>query len=688
MRSCWLIILSFLMTAARAQSFPPSLHWQYSFGGSRDDQGNDIQPTPDGGFITAGYTNSTDGDITLNKGQSDAWIVKCNAAGSIEWQKTFGGSSNDELVKIKVLSGGGYLAIGNSTSSDGDIAGSHGGDDIWLLRLDNNGNLLWQKCLGGSLNEFAGSVEETATGGIIVCGNTTSHNGDVSGIHPGLSNLGDTWVACLDGAGNLLWQHCYGGSQGESVGIIKATTDGGYTFASYSSSSDGDVSPTTNGDIWLVHINSTGTILWQKCLGGNMGETPYDLVELADGYAIAGITLSDDAQHHYHGGGDAYVVRTDAGGNLLWQKFLGGADFESANAICTAADGGFYVAVSAKSADGNLCKNLGAQDYWIVKLSNTGNLEWQKSAGGTGIDQPYAIKTTADGSLLVNGSTGSNDNDVIGNHGAADQWVVKLVFPGTPLIAGVSISASANNVCPGTKIIFTALPVNGGTEPIYRWFVNNVEQVSATTSIFSSSSLQNGDIVSCQIKSSLTCIDQADAVSNTIQVQLDLTGAPAHFLTGETTICEGVPQQLTAAPSFASYLWSTGATTASVSINTSGTYWVEVPYNNNLCRIREYITVAARSCNQKLYLPSAFTPNKDGKNDLFKPVIYGLASQYKLSVYNRWGQLVFTTADPDSGWDGTWNNKLQEGDVFIWVCTYKLSGEPVRTDRGTVVVIR
>jgi len=686
MRACLVYILSLTLITAKGQNSPPSLQWQHAIGGSLADLGYDIQSTPDGGFVTAGTSSSHDGDLTQNKGLTDGWVIKFNAAGTIQWQKNYGGSYYDHLAKIKVVPGGGYIAAGYTSSNDGDVSGIHNGTDIWVIRLDNAGNLLWQKCLGGSLNEFAGSVYPTSSGGFIVCGNTTSDDGDVSGLHPSISNLGDAWVVNLDGSGNILWQHCYGGSMGESSGIIEQTADGGFIFTCFSSSNDGDVSHNLSGDYWLVKLNPSGNISWQKCFGGNGGETPYGLVQLTDGYVIAGVSFSDDAFVHNQGSADCWIIKTDLSGNLVWQKNYGGSEFEIANAITKAADGGFFIAAESKSSDGDLCKNYGLEDYWIFKLNSTGDLQWQKSFGGTIGDHPQNIIEAADGALFITGFSSSNDIDVTNNHGSSDEWLVKLSFDISLGIA-VSIAASANNVCSGENLSFTATPVNACANPSYHWYVNAIEQPGATTTVFSSATLHDGDLVSCKIKNGLVCADAAEANSNTIKIIIDTTGQPSGFLQKEITICEGLPQELHSLNIFPSYLWNTGDTTSSISISRSGVYWLEVPYNN-FCKSREYINVLPKKCTQNFYFPSAFTPNGDGINDIFMPTIHGLVLKYDLSIYNRWGQLILNSTDPAKGWDGKWQGKIQNTGTYIWMCNYQLAGEELKTEKGTVTIIR
>ena len=163
-------------------------------GGSERDEGQDIQQTMDGGFIAVGTTSSNDMDVSGNHGgDGDVWVVKLSADGQLQWQKCLGGPSTDEGYAIHQASDGGYLVAGMAGSDGGDISGFHGYSDFWLLKLDTLGNVEWQKCLGGSYEEVAYAFMVTADGGIILTGITGSTNGDVTGFH----GSRDGWVVKL-----------------------------------------------------------------------------------------------------------------------------------------------------------------------------------------------------------------------------------------------------------------------------------------------------------------------------------------------------------------------------------------------------------------------------------------------------------------------------------------------------------
>jgi hypothetical protein len=169
-----------------------NLGWQKSLGGGSDDGAAFAQQTTDGGYIAAGYSNSNNGNVSGNHGGGDYWLVKLDANGGITWKKCFGGTVLDYGTSVQQISGG-YIMAGYSSSVNGDVTGNHGSSDYWLVRVDNNGVLLWQKSLGGSGQETASCVQQTADGGYVVTGSANSTNGDVSGNH----GLEDFWVVKL-----------------------------------------------------------------------------------------------------------------------------------------------------------------------------------------------------------------------------------------------------------------------------------------------------------------------------------------------------------------------------------------------------------------------------------------------------------------------------------------------------------
>ncbi|MBN1324520.1 MAG: hypothetical protein JW986_11075, partial [Methanotrichaceae archaeon] len=404
------------------------LEWQECLGGSGGDWAYSIQQTTDGGYIVAGYTDSNDDDVSGNHGNYDFWVIKLSSNGALEWQKCLGGSYEEWAYSIQQTTDGGYIVAGYTWSNDGDVSGNHGGyeDDFWVVKLSPTGALEWQKCLGGSYGDSARSIQQTADGGYIVAGVTASNDGDVSGNHGG----SDYWVIKLSSSGTLEWQKCLGGSNYDDAYSIQQTTDGGYIVAGYTESNDGDVSGNHGGyDSWVVKLSSSGALEWQKCLGGSESEWAFSIQQTTDGgYTVAGCTGSNDGDVSGNHGGiyDSWVVKLSSSGALEWQKCLGGCESERAFSIQQTTDGGYIVAGETSSYDDDVSGNHGGSDYWVVKLSSTGSLEWQKCLGGSYGDSASSIQQTTDVGYIVAGETTSYDGDVSGFHGGSDYWVVKL----------------------------------------------------------------------------------------------------------------------------------------------------------------------------------------------------------------------------------------------------------------------
>lgn len=680
------------------QYSPPSIQWQKPLGGTKDDWGEDIQFTADGGFIIAGTiaSNDIDGNLNVFYGQRDAFVVKLGPTKELEWRKKYGGSDSDYAVKIIPLRAGGYIVLGKTRSpNNGVVSGVHGNPfvsvpaEIWVLRLDNDGNLLWQKCLGGTGVDLPGSIDITPSGGFIVSGSTASNDGDVTGNHGNT----DAWVVELSATGNILWQKCYGGSGREGPAYIKALAGGGYIFTAYTESNNGDVTANNPKDIWLVRIDATGNIIWQKCFGGTATETPYDLLPLADGFVVAGSSNSSDWSIDNNGSNDGWVVKTDLAGNLLWQTTQGGSGNDWIRSITPSADGGFLMAGgSAMLVPG--CYNNGEIDYWVLKTENTGKLMWQKNYGGTKVDFAAAVREASDKTLYVIGSELSDDRDVIGHRNSSnpqrnpqeDIWILQLGFSGVNMTASVKITSSLETICEGSPVEFKAHPVNGGSSPTFFWYVNGIEQPDYDDT-FVTTTLQDGDKVTCKMLSQQPCIVDQEVMSNEIIIHWYPNGRASGFLPLEITKCINIYETLKPDRPFDSYLWSTGATTPSIRIVEPGLYWLEVTDQTG-CSGRENVWIKTKSCMNAVFVPAAFTPNNDGLNDIFKPLVDGHLTQYKFVVYNRNGQIVFQTTDPSKGWNGTDRGYSYNTGVFVWICTYQLAGEPVKTEKGTVTLIR
>jgi hypothetical protein len=356
-----------------------TIQWKKSYGGSGDDFANRAIQTTDGGYLFLGYTTSNDGDVSGNHGEGDLWVVKLDVSGNITWQKTYGGSG-DEFAYYGIIQtrDGGYAAIGSSASHDGDPSGNHGGYDILILKLSGPGVVQWTKTYGGSEDEYGNLIVQNNDGSYSISADSYSNNGNISGNH-GKGTL-DTWIARLNSNGNIVWKKSLGGSDDEFNASLITTHDGCILVGDYAGSHDGDVSGNhglvpDGGDMWLVKINSGGNIIWTKTLGGGNGNSPIDF-----------------------------------------------PDDEVALFLSETSSGELLIAGGATSSDGDLTLNRGSDDAWVLRLDATGNIIWQKSFGGSGEDAATGIFQINNGGYTVAGWSSSNDYDFKHSdlHGGSD----------------------------------------------------------------------------------------------------------------------------------------------------------------------------------------------------------------------------------------------------------------------------
>jgi len=404
------------------------IEWEVCLGGSDNEWSKGLAEAKDGsGYFVAGHTFSIDGDVSGHNGDEDAWVVKLDNTGTIQWQNSLGGSDIEHIEFMAATSDGGCIIAANTRSNNGDVTGLHGGTDIWIVKLNSAGTLEWEKCLGGSNDEDPNWIIQTTDGGYIFTGQSRSNDGDVTGNHGEY----DFWTVKLSSSGKIQWQKCLGGSGNDSGLSIRLTEDDGYILTGRTWSNDGDVSGNHGeDDFWVVRLDNSGNLLWQKCLGGTGNEGAKCIVRTADkGYLVTGATTSSDGNISVNKGErDYWIVKLNNYGTILWQNTFGGSLVDQPNSIIETGDEGCIVAGLSNSDDGDVEGSHGSGDSWIIKLSSSGVLQWQKRLGGSQPDDARVIIHTADDGYLVTGSTWSIDGDVSGNNPGRNQeiWVVKL----------------------------------------------------------------------------------------------------------------------------------------------------------------------------------------------------------------------------------------------------------------------
>jgi hypothetical protein len=411
-----------------------NLMWKKVIGGNGNDYGYSIIKANDGGYLLSGRTSSNNsGDVPATKGGIDMLAIKMDAAGNIAWQKTYGGNADEYSVAAAALADGGYILTGYTLSNaNGDVGSNHGATDFWVVKINAAGTLQWQKTLGGTGDDRPNAITITTEGKIAVAGYTASNNtGDVGTNH----GNEDMWVVLLDNInGNIIQKKLLGGNGSETAKAIAAAPDGGvYVGGNSTSNNNGDVGAGKgNTDFWVLQLDKNLSIQWKKNLGGTNNE---DLQTIATGpnnsLLVAGSTKSNNSADvgPAKGGEDIWVVQLNAAsGVLVWQKVIGGTGIDVAKGALVKTDGSILLAGYTYSHNtGDVGMNHGAGDFWVLKLSATGNILSKKLLGGDDEDLGFSIAEGSDNGFVVAGSTVTNNNGDIGaNHGNSDAWVVKL----------------------------------------------------------------------------------------------------------------------------------------------------------------------------------------------------------------------------------------------------------------------
>ena len=416
------LVLCFFLLIGSLNSFAqiPTIQWQHSYGDSGDEEGYSIKAISEEGYIVAGYTDSNSGIVVNNNGNRDLWIFELDSIGNLLWNSCYGGLGTEKGFSITKSIDKGFVAVGYAGSNTGMVAGCHGGLDFWVVKTDSLGIFQWQKCIGGISIEQAHCIIATVDSGYLVTGTTDSYGngGD------------DMWVVKLDQVGNIEWSRALGGSDYEQGNACVQKANGNYLISGAAASINGDVTGnhSSTTDAWVVELNDTGGIVWNKCYGGSNLDNSYG-IELTDdgGFLLSAFTRSSDGDvSQLLGVEDFWLVKCNSIGTIEWEKTYGGAYHESPRAIARRSNGEIVMAGVSTTDDGMVTGSHGSNDFWVICVDSMGNLLWTKCLGGTGSDFAYALDLTDEGDVVVAGTTESSNGDVTNNYGGKDVWVVKL----------------------------------------------------------------------------------------------------------------------------------------------------------------------------------------------------------------------------------------------------------------------
>ena len=410
------------------------LVWVQRFGGSGDETAQSVIETSDGGYAILGYSNSTDGDL-LSKTLpvNDYWLLKLDSDGNIQWTQTYGGSKDDKGQSVIQTSDGGFAVTGYAMSDDGDGSNNNGFHDNWILKLDPQGNVQWERSFGFSGHDHSYDLVQTPDGGFFFVGFLDITSALADGTYGKGNSLtrhgvGEFWGTKIDALGNLEWRRYYGGTNNDRAHAVVRSNDGGFVMAGFSESTDFDISNSRGSyDFWVVKITEVGNLVWERSFGGAGIEIAYDIALTATGnYLVTGHTFSNDQDISVnHGEADTWLLQLDDLGNLVWERTYGGTLFDAARSVKVIGQDQILLSGNTKSADFDL-SNAGENDIWVAKTDALGNLIWQQTFGGIGLDYGFDALEDRDQNVIVVGSSNSMEFQGLANKGNTDLVIMKI----------------------------------------------------------------------------------------------------------------------------------------------------------------------------------------------------------------------------------------------------------------------
>ncbi|MFK7934408.1 MAG: gliding motility-associated C-terminal domain-containing protein [Saprospiraceae bacterium] len=693
--------------------------WNKRFGGDGRDKVWSVIQTPDGGFLVGGESNSdVGGDRTVpNRGGLDYWIVKISATGNKEWDRAIGGAGEDILRIIVSAEDGGYLLGGYSNSDAGGekTDNSFGAADFWLVKIDGIGNIQWDRTFGGDAQDQLLSIKPTFDNEFILGGWSQS---GISGVKTEANfGLNDFWIIKMTENGDFVWDKTYGGSGEDVLQDVEPTSDGSFVLGGFSQSPiSGNKITGSLGkrDYYLIKVNRNGNRIWERTLGGVEDDLAYEVRETRAGnYAIAGQTASGfnaDKTENQVGFQDYWLLTLDPDGNEIWSEVYGGSGSDALAELDIAVDGGFIMAgQSGSDISGDKTQNsvnLGdifENDFWVIKTS---------------CGQPEMIgndTTLCQNDLLILDATVPNCEDCTYTWDDSSIQPRRVVLPADGSVYKVTI-IDQNGCVVEDSVLTEVLPIpvgaamtieppscfgdqdgmilideiTGGTQP-YNYIINEEEPT------------QNPDFVNMiSGKYELSIIDGNQCQLDTTiileepnQMQISLGGNPALALGDSVTIRVLTNQNLS------SVRWSNSdlincmdpdCFTISVRPIESASLAVTA-MNANGCEATDNIAIAV-SKERPIYFPNAFSPNDDGFNDFFLPQPGKAVTRItNFQIYDRWGQLMYELPEllPNKlplGWDGKFRNRPLNPGIFYYVAQIEYFDDWMEEVTGEINLVR
>lgn len=821
--------------------------WEKTYGGDRSDMIRSGLQLPDGGFIFAGESQSPiSGTKTApHYGVTDIWIVRTDANGNELWQKSYGRQDLEGARKIVATADGGFLIASYSLSINTGY--NYGKSDYQLTKIDAQGNEQWTKLYGGTEQDDLTDLVRSGDGNYFISGTSVSPpSGNKTSARVGAE---DIWLIKVDPNGNIIWDKTYGTTEGDFNGSLLALQDGNTLMVDHTLQTSRVRKIDTNGiQIWLQHCSGGGFVHTTEAL-----QYASEDVNTGNLYVVGHSSRNNEGckTSPWVGGGwmwDIWVGVFDRNGTKIDDLDFGGSDADTPEGILAYNNEVWIFSNSASPISGNKTSPQCGQssDSWIIRLANSFYVNSNTPTSVCATEQNIKVHVKASSAFNapnvftvqlsdINGSFANPQN--IGSKPATGTDSIPVSLPpGIPEGSGYKIrvvaSAPADTtaaypfwiygppqlnlgadtaLCTGSSLLIVTgqqppatqfLWQNNSTDNFYSandaglyWCeirnacgekrdtiiiapkylpqadigndvlfcsnesfnLQNSSQLPEYSYLWSTGATNAAISVSTSgtywLKVSNSCGSKADTMQATVQ------SLPILNLNTDSLICRGTPLILSVNAGHASYEWSTGNNTPVINVSAPGLYWVKVtghnscvqidttiikgiadppggflpmsdsicsrngklllsPLNNfssyqwsngmntssiqitnpgtywltvkdyNGCKGTDTIAIYPKDCIQGVFIPTAFTPNNDGLNDMFKVLVFGELLSFRLQVYNREGQLVFETSDPNRGWNGSYKSIEYSSATFVWQCSYQLANQEAAYKKGTVTLIR
>ncbi|MBK8846261.1 MAG: T9SS type A sorting domain-containing protein [Bacteroidetes bacterium] len=530
MKRLKLLLLQLMVLVSSYTFAQPNVAFMKNLGGTKDDVCTDMVELSNGAILACGYTTSNDVMVTGNHGSNDAWIVKLSSTGTVVWKKIFGGTLDDRFYSVSINPANGNIFLtGYTSSNDGDVTGNHGSNDLWVVKLSSSGVFLQQKCFGGTLSDRGNSIDFENTATIMIAGYCASSNGDVT-----VNNGGrDFWILKIDQNLNLNWQKSYGGSfDDEAQEVSFKLTDSNekiIVVAGWTSSNDGNVTGNHGSkDAWVIRVDDTGNLLWQKAIGGTSTDEAFGVVTSYNDIYLIGGTFSNDGDFTgNHGGRDGFISLIRIGNSTpTYSKLFGGTgnetlyDLEYAGYNANNGDN-FIMSGSTTSNNGDVSGNHStlSNDMWLLKTDTMGAIAWNKCIGGANNDDGYTCLYANNFGYFVGGRSSSIDGDITAPLGLSDFAIAKTTPDPPPVVIYASINFTGT-VCPSLNIDVIC-NVNGTVTNgnIYRAYLSDSSGSFTTETLI-------GSLTSNLLATTIPCVIPKTAKGTNYKIRIKSSNTP------------------------------------------------------------------------------------------------------------------------------------------------------------------